>query len=200
MDTNAYPPRSLTQNLLLLCGFSGVLFIAAFIVLGELALNYKPMEGTISSLEFTSVGFAQQVNFIVFGLLLIGFAFALRAELPSGRSARLIPLFQFVSGLAVFGDGLFIHDPFHLTCDLIAFISALIVLLLFAWRFWPQRRWRAWAYYTIATALLMVAFLTAFGLNKHPGQPGGLMEKLATVTRSLWSMLLTITLFRGARL
>lgn len=200
MDTNIQAPRSLTQNLLLACGFSGILFVAVFVILGELAYNYKPVQDTISSLEFSSAGFAQRINFFIFGLLLVAFAFALRAELPSGRSARLIPLFQFISGLAVSLDGVFAYDPLHLTFDLIAFIATLLVLVLFAWRFWPQRRWRTWAYYTIATALLMVVFLTAFGLNKHPGEPGGLMEKLATFTRSLWSMLLTIALFRGARL
>lgn len=194
-------PRSLTQTLLLTSGFSGFFFIAAFLLLGVFAHPYNPVRDTISALEFTSLGLAQRINFSVFGLLLIAFAFALRTELHPGRGARLIPLFQFIAGVAVIGDGLFIYEPLHLICDLIAFNATLLVLFLFAWRFWPDPRWKPWAYYSIVTALLMMAFLTAFGLANHPGGgPAGAMEKLATVTRALWSGLFTFKLFRGASL
>jgi hypothetical protein len=87
-----------------------------------------------------------------------------------------------------------------LICDLIAFNSALLVLFLFAWRFWNDRRWKGWAAYSIITALLMMAFLTAFGFANHAGGPAGAMEKVATVWRSLWSALLTAKLLAGARL
>jgi len=200
MEQSASTPRSTTQTLLLASGFGGLLFIATFLVLGVVAHPYHPVQETISALEFTSLGLAQRLNFVIFGLLLIAFAFALRMELHGGRGARLIPLFQFVSGAAVIGDGLFIHEPLHLICDLIAFNATLLVLFLFAWRFWPDPRWKPWAYYSIATALLMMSFLTAFGLFNHPGGPAGTMEKLATATRTLWSVLLTLKLLRGARL
>jgi hypothetical protein len=200
MERKPYAPRPLTQILLLTSGFAGVLFICTFMILGTVAHPYDPVRETISALEFTSLGLAQRINFAVFGLLLIAFAFALRAELRHGRGARLIPLLQFLSGIAVIGDGLFIHDPLHLVCDLVTFNSTLLILFLFAWRFWPDLRWKPWAYYSIVTALLMMSFLTAFGLANHSGGPAGVMEKLATVTRTLWSVLLTLKLLRGARL
>jgi hypothetical protein len=75
-------------------------------------------------------------------VLLCTFAAGLRLELASGRGAGLIPLFQFIAGLGVIGDALFIHDPLHLICDLIAFNSALTALLLFAWRFKHDGRWK----------------------------------------------------------
>jgi hypothetical protein len=195
-----YGSRPLPQVVFLFSGFAGLLFISTFLLLGSIATPYNPVRDTISALEFTSLGLAQRLNFALFGLLLIAFAFALRIELRHSRGARLIPLFQFLSGLAVIGDGLFIHEPLHMVCDLVAFNSALLVPLLFAWRSWPNLRWRAWAYYSIAAALLMMSFLTAFGLANHSGGPAGVMEKLATVTRTLWSTLLTIKLLRGARL
>jgi hypothetical protein len=199
--TMAQTERPLKQALLLTSGFGGLLFIATFLLLGIFAVPYNPIRETISALEFTSLGIAQRINFAAFGLLLIAFAFALRTELHHGRGARLIPLLQFLSGLAVIGDGLFIHEPLHLICDLITFNSSLLILFLFAWRFWPDPRWKPWAYYSIFTALLMMCFLTAFGLTNHPGGgPAGAMEKLATVTRTLWSVLLTLKLLRGARL
>jgi hypothetical protein len=92
------------------------------------------------------------------------------------------------------------HDPLHLVCDLIAFNSSLVVLFLFAWRFWNDIHWKRWSVYSIANALLMMAFLTAFGFANHVGGPAGAMEKLATATRTLWSALLTAKLLAGARL
>jgi hypothetical protein len=170
------------------------------VILGALAPNYNPVRETISALEFTTLSMVQRINFFVFGLLLCAFAVGLRLELDRGRGARLIPLFQFLSGIAVIGDALFIHDPLHLVCDLIAFNSALLVLFLFAWRFRSDIRWKGWGAYSIVTALLMMAFLTAFGFANHVGGPAGAMEKLATATRTLWSALLTAKLLAGGRL
>src|SRR5271169_6653517 len=101
MERKAYAPRPLTQTLLLTCGFAGILFICTFLILGIVAHPYDPMKETISALEFTSLGLVQRINFAVFGLLLIAFAFALRTELRDGRGSRLIPLLQFLSGIAL---------------------------------------------------------------------------------------------------
>jgi uncharacterized protein DUF998 len=194
------PARSRTRALLLATGFGGLLFIATYVILGALAPNYDPVRDTISALEFTTLSVAQRINFFVFGVLLCMFAAALRVELDTGKGARLIPFFQLLSGIGVIGDALFIHEPLHLICDLIALNSALLVLFIFAWRFWNDSRWKGWAAYSIITALLMMAFLTAFGFANHAGGPAGAMEKLATVWRSLWSALLTAKLLAGARL
>jgi hypothetical protein len=199
MEKTQYGSQPLPQVLLLSSGFAGLLFIAAFLLLGTVATPYNPVRDTISALEFTSLALAQRLNFAGFGILLIAFAVALRMKLHPGRGAQLIPFFQFLSGMAVIGDGLFIHEPLHMVCDLVAFNSALLVPLLFAWRVWPDPRWRPWAYYSIATALLMMSCLTAFGMANHSGGPAGVMEKLATVPRTVWSALLTIKLLRDFR-
>lgn len=192
--------RSQIHKLLLAAGFGGLVFIATYAILGAFAPNYSSVRDTISALEFTAFGLAQRINFFVFGLLLCAFAVGLRLELIHGRGARLIPLFQFLSGIAVIGDALYIHNPLHLVSDLIAFNSALFVLFLFAWRFRNDIRWKGWDIYSIVTALLMMAFLAAFGFANHGGGPAGAMEKLATAVRSLWSALLTAKLLAGTRL
>lgn len=191
--------RSGNQKLLLTCGFGGVLFVATFVVLGILAPGYSSLHDAISALEFTPLSLAQRMNFFVFGLVVCGFAVALQRELTPGRGAVLIPLFQLVAGIGLIGDAVFIHDPLHLICDLIAFNSSLAVLFLFAWRFRFESEWKSWGMYSIATAVIMMAFLTAFGfLNPFHG-PAGLMEKLASATRTTWSVALTIRLMAGAR-
>lgn len=201
MSDSTTAPRSSIQIALLMTGaIAGVLFITSFLVLGAVASNYDPMRDTISALEFTDVGIAQRLNFIIFGLLLVCFAFGLRNELHKGRAALLVPFFQLLSGVAVIGDGLFAHNPLHMTCDLIAFNSTIAVLFLFAWRFWGDARWRGWATYSIVTALAMTGFLTAFGIANSHGGPAGAFEKLATVIRTPWSILLVGRFLRGARL
>jgi hypothetical protein len=192
--------RSGPQLFLLATGFAGILFIAAFVTLGLLAPGYNSTHDAISALEFTTLSAAQRANFFVFGVLLCVFALGLRRELAGGRGAFLIPFFQAVGGIAVIGDAIFIFDPLHLTCDLVAFNSALLVLFLFAWRFRREPGWRGWTAYSIVTAFAMMAFLAAFGFANHLGGPAGLMEKLATCTRTLWSALFVTRLFAGKSL
>jgi Protein of unknown function (DUF998) len=192
--------RSKAQTALLAAGFGGVLFVMTFFVLGAMAPGYDALRETISALEFTALGFAQRINFFVFGLMLIAFAFALRRELGGGRGAILIPAFQCLSGIGVAGDAIFIHEPLHTVCDLITFNSALLVLFLFAWRFSGDGRWRGWTAFSIVTAVLMMAFLTAFGVANHLGGPAGAFEKLASLTRTSWSALLVGRLYSGRRL
>lgn len=197
--TEKRTPRSLLQNVLLVSGFSGILFIGAFVVLGVLAPNYDPVQQTISSLEFTTLGAVQRANFFIFGLLLCVFAAALRRELAPGRGALLIPFFQSLTGIGVIGDAIFIYEPLHLICDLMAFNSSLLVLFLFAWRFRREGSWKGWSAYSVLSAVAMMALLAAFGFENHLGGPAGLMEKLASATRTVWSIALTVRLLVGAR-
>lgn len=192
--------RSSGEKVLLCTGFAGALFILTFVILGVLAPNYDSVRETISATEFTSFGMVQRINFFFFGLLLCTFAVALRRELKGGRGELVIPLFQMISGIGAIGDAIFIHFPLHLVCDLIAFNATLIVLFAFAWALRGNANWKGWSTYSIATALLMVVLLTAFGFANHAGGPAGLLEKLATATRTLWSVLFTSRLLLGARL
>jgi hypothetical protein len=46
----------------------------------------------------------------------------------------------------------------------------------------------------------MMALLFGFGMANHLGGPAGLMEKLATVVRTTWPVLLVARLLAGSRL
>jgi hypothetical protein len=199
-ELTAGKPRSKTQAALLAGGFGGVLFVLTFLMLGAFVPSYHGLRETISALEFTPFGWAQRANFFVFGLMLMAFAIALRRELGSGRGAVLIPAFQALSGVGVIGDAIFVHEPLHLISDLVTFNSALLVLFLFAWRFSGDTRWRGWTAYSLVTALLMMSFLTAFGVANHMGGPAGALEKIASLTRTLWSALLVVYLYSGRSL
>jgi hypothetical protein len=190
--------RPRTTTVLLVAGCGGVLFIATYIVLGFLTPGYNSLRDTISALELTPFQLAQQINFLVFGVLLCMFALGLRREMQQGFGSVVIPLIQFINGVAVIGDGVFIRPVPHLVCDLLAFNAALCVLFLFGWRFRRDPRWRGWTAYSILTAIAMMALLFGFGMANHFGGPAGLMEKLATVVRTTWSVLLVARLLAGS--
>ncbi|MDQ2844033.1 MAG: DUF998 domain-containing protein, partial [Acidobacteriota bacterium] len=175
------------QALRLSAGFGGLLFVIAFLIIGAATPGYDSLHETISGLEFTRYGALQRANFLVFGILLFVFAEALRRQLRGGWTSIIIPLFQATSALGVTGDALFAGPPLHLICDLLAFNSALIVVFAFAFRFRGDPAWKGWAAYSAITGLLMMACLTAFGVLNHNGGCAGAMEKLATLTRTIWS-------------
>lgn len=186
---------------LLLTGYAGLLFIAVFTTLGILTPAYHPLRETISELEVTQLAWAQQANFVVFGVFLCLFAWALHRELQGGRGGQAIPFFQALSGFGVIGDGFFLWPKAaHMIFALIAFNAALCVLFLFAWRVRRDVRWRGWAAGSILTAMAMMGFLFSFGMFNHHGGPAGLMEKMATVVRTLWSVALASRLLSGATL
>jgi len=196
----AWKLRSKTKTVLLASGFGGILFVTTFVVLGLITPAYDSLHGTISALEFTSAADLQRLNFLLFGLLTITFAVALLRELQSGRGSVTIPVFQALAGVGLIGDAIFIHEPLHLVCDLIAFNASMAVLLLFAWRFHGDTRWPGWTRYCILTVILMMGFLSAFGIALRLGGPAGLFEKLATLTRAIWSVTLVRSLYRGRQL
>lgn len=88
----------------------------------------------------------------------------------------------------------------HLVYDLLAFNSAVGVLVVFVWFFWADPRWRGWPAYSAGSALLMMCLLAGFGVANHMGGPAGLFEKLATGTRVVWSTILVYKLLGGATL
>lgn len=186
---------------LLLTGCGGLLFIAVFTTLGDLAHPYQALRDTISALEVTQFGLVQQANFVAFGILLCLFALALRRELQRGWGALIIPLFQLLAGIGVIADGFFLWPTaLHMVCAFIAFDAGLCVLFCFAWRVRHDARWRGWAAFSSLTAVAMMAFLFCFGMMNRFGGPAGLMEKMATVVRTIWSVALVTRLLSGVSL
>jgi len=188
-------PPSIVLRLLLACGIVGpTLFIVTFLIEGATRPGYNSLVFTVSALENGPFGWIQIANFIVFGLFIGGFAVGLRKALVGGIGAIWLPLLEGVVALGLIGDGIFTHDPLHTVCDVVTFTSALVVCIIFARRFAGDSRWRGWATYSIVTGILLVVFLTTFGvLMTHHG-PAGLFEKLAILVRAIWTILLAAQL------
>ena len=191
----AATPPSVVQRLLLACGVVGpVLFIVTFLIEGVTRPGYNSLVFPVSALESGPLGWIQVANFIVFGFFIGGFAVGLRKALVGGIGVIWLPLLEGVVALGLLGDGIFTHDPLHTVCDVVTFTSALVVCIIFARRFAGDSRWRGWATYSIVTGILLVVFLTTFGVAMTHHGPAGLFEKLAILVRAIWTILLAARL------
>lgn len=194
--------RSIAQTLLLSCGIlASVLFTATYLIEGALHPGYDLMRQTISSLELVSNGWTQQVNFIVFALLISCFAVGIRKELSGGFGATVFPILQGLVALGLVISGIFVYDPLHTVGDYIAFLSVVIGFFVIARRFAQEPDWgMGWAVYSITSAILAMGFLAAFGTALGHGGDAGLFERLAGLVRSVWSLFFVGRLLTGARL
>ncbi len=89
------------SRLLLAGGVVGpVLFIVVFLIEGATRPGYSAWRNYVSSLSLSGQGWEQIANFIVCGLLVFGFSFALRRALGPGKGATagsvLLALFGLV--------------------------------------------------------------------------------------------------------
>ena len=188
-------PRSLGERLFIACGIVGpILFTATYLIEGALHPGYDLIRQPISNLELVSNGWTQSANFVLFGLLIVCFAFGLRKELVRGFGVNSIPLLQGLVALGLMISGVFTHDPLHTSGDILSFSALFVNCLVFARRVSRDPRWHGWATYTIATGVLMMVFVIAFGVAYHNHGPAGIFERLAIIVRSIWTILLSARL------
>lgn len=210
------------QRLLLGCGVLGsVLFTGTFLVEGATRPGYDPWRQPISALSLGAHGWVQSVNFIVFGLLLGCFAVGLRAALAPGVGSRWAPRLQAVAALGLIIDGVFAQDPglgyppgtptpttptvhglLHLLGATLAFTALPARCFVLARRFAKEShaepRWRGWATYSVATGVLFLVLLAAFGMaGGAQAGPAGLFEKLASIVMSVYGISLAARLLAG---
>ncbi|BAU54161.1 DUF998 domain-containing protein [Mucilaginibacter gotjawali] len=192
--------KSLTQVALLCCGFSGILFILIYTVFGFLTQGFDALRNTISSLELVKNGWFQQVNFLLYGVLVVLFTIGLSKELIKSANARYIVLFQLLMGTGLIGLAIFIHEPLHQICNIMVFISVLAVLFLFAWQFYKTNSWKGWIVYSLVAACMTMALKALFMLAVTYHHWPGLFERFIFLPYNLWLFVLSTKLMGGRRL
>lgn len=210
-------PGSVMHRLLLGCGVVGpVLFNVTYLIEGITRPGYDSWRQAVSALGLGEGGWVQSVDFVVFGLLTICFALALRASLVPGVGATWAPLLSGFVGLGLIVVGIFAQDPtpgyppgtttltaptvhglVHLLGTLLLFIARVAWCFVMARRFARESLWRGWATYSVITAILMMVFLAAFGMTSAATGPAGLFERMATIATSLLTLLLAARLLIG---
>jgi Protein of unknown function (DUF998) len=198
------------------CGtIASSLFAITYLIEGATRPGYSAWQQAISALSLGPGGWVQQVNFVVFGAIVIWTAFAWRKLLKGGVGATWYPIFRALEGLGLVVDGFFSQDPafgypkgaaltvtLHGTIHVIfAFVSITSIALGFfviARRLAGEPGWRGWATYSVITGILTIVFIATFGaLNGQHSEIAGLFERLATGLGTIWGLIFFTRLWTG---
>jgi hypothetical protein len=206
-ETSAQSAREqpVAIRLLLACGAIGpLLFTVVFVILGATRPHYSAWQDPVSSLSLGEGGWMQITNFIVFGALMLGFAIGLRRVLRTGPGSTWGPTLLGIFGLCVIGAGIFVtdggsstltvHGILHGFLSLFAFTSLIAACFVLARRDAADPDAHGWAWYSVATGLLVAVFFVLTGVVESLGGPAGLMQRISIIVGWSWIALLAIRL------
>lgn len=191
------------------------LFVAVFLVDGATRPGYDPTYHPVSALSLGDRGWIQIGNFVLTGLLAIGFAVGVRRVLRTGPAARSAPLLIGAYGLALLLSGVFPMDPMrgyppgvasapaapswqhtvHDNIGAVVFTVLPVAALVLARRFARRPDRRGWAGYSLATGVAGLALLVWFGVSWEADAPAaGLIQRIMIVVDWTWWALLAVRL------
>jgi Protein of unknown function (DUF998) len=168
-----------------------LLFTVGFVVQGLFRHDeYDPIAETVSALEAGPNGWIQQLNFFVFGILMMifgaGLGFGLRTRIAAAAvlwwavgllMAELFPLRENADGQT--------YDPteLHQPNGAVFFLSTWVGLAILSWCLRSDRRWRDLVPYTMITSValgVLFGVLAALAIpDSGPLHPwAGLLQRL----------------------
>src|SRR6516164_726131 len=184
--------------LLLAAGTAGgLLFTGVYLAEGATRAGYRAVAQPISALSLGPGGWVQQLNFIVFGLLVCASAAGWRAALAPGRGAVAFPALRVIAGVGLLMDGLFAQDPsggyppgvpvgastvhgqLHTLFAMITITALAAGCFVLAARFAAEPAWRSWAVPAAAAGVATIVFIAAFGAAGGHGGVARLWERAA---------------------
>jgi hypothetical protein len=199
--------------LLLAAGTAGgVLFTGVYLAEGATRAGYRPLALPISALSLGPSGWVQQLNFIVFGLLVCVSAAGWRTLLAPGRGAVAFPVLRAAAGLGLVMDGLFsqdasggyppgaraaaptVHGQVHTLFAMVTIVALAAGSFVLARRFAAEPAWRGWSVPAAAAGIATIVFIAAFGAAGAHGGLAGLWERAAGGAASALSLAVLIRL------
>lgn len=216
---------SITRFLIAGGAIGPLLFIIVLLIEGATRSGYSAWHNYGSSLSLSNQGWMQIANFLVCGLLTLGFAVGLRQVFQTGRGSVWGPILLGVFGVSLIVAGLFVTDPslgyptgttssgpqtlhgtIHGVAGLVAFCSLAVACCVIARRFAHDPNWKGWAIYSNVTGALVIVFFiastTVSALDENgvlSGSPTGLFQRIAIIAGWGWIALLAMRLLRNMR-
>lgn len=164
-------------------GWAGVigplLFTGAFLVQEALRRDeYSPVAEPVSALEAGPNGWVQQVNFLVFGVLTIVYAFGLHRAIRPARNGLAGPLLLTLSGVGLILAAVFplredaagaTYDPGgHIVAGGLFFMTSAVGLIALSRRLGRDPAWNHLARYTAAAGVVALASFILTGALVMP--------------------------------
>ncbi|MGW4642913.1 DUF998 domain-containing protein [Sphaerisporangium sp. NPDC004334] len=202
------------------------LFVAVWLLEGSVLrpAGYSALRHPVSSLAIGELGWIQVANFLMVGLSLLVFAFALRPAMRLYGGGLWVPLLVALAGLGLVGSALFTTDPWsgyppgtpavpqgaaatihgtlHGVFGTPVFLGLPVAALVACYRFARSgHRW--FAVYSAASAVVfLVGFVLASkAFAQDPGlvAVGGLLQRLTLVVGMAWLTALAVRVLRDSR-
>jgi hypothetical membrane protein len=164
-------------------GIAGpIMFAVVALVQSALRPDHSLVEHPISALAAGPRGWVQDVNFLVFGSLMIAYAIGLHLGVRPTRLGVVGLAFLVLSGVGLVWAGLFPatdatgafqeNRPLHIPGFPMTFLGAVIGLVVMSRRMAREPEWRSLATYALGTAIAMlVVFLAGGRFVRPPGAP-----------------------------
>jgi len=157
------------SKLLAICGvIAPVLFLTLLIVAGSLRPGYDQLRNYISPLGVGPNAAIQNVNFIVVGVLMIGFVLGLHRSVGGGRGSKTGPALLGAGAMGFSALGFFPTCPgwcasgtIHSLLFFIVVTGAVVGLPVFSRRLNQDDQWKSYVGYSISTAIVALASFAA---------------------------------------
>ena len=191
-----------------------IIFAVVALVQSLLRPEHSLVADPISALAAGPSGWVQDVNFLVFGSLMIAYAIGLHLGVRPTRWAIVGLAFLVLSGVGLVWAGVFPSTDatgarwddrvLHIVAFPMTFLGAGIGLIVMSRRMAGDPRWRSFATYALATGIAMLVLLLAgAGLVRPPGAPlhlwWGLFQWILLAVWFLCTVVLALRLLRVAR-
>jgi hypothetical membrane protein len=164
-------------------GIAGpIIFAVVALTQSLLRPDHSLVEHPISALAAGPSGWVQNVNFLVFGLLMIAYATGLHLGVRPGRAGVVGFAFLILSGIGLMWGGVFPATDatgafdedrlLHVPGFIMTFLGGGIGLIVMSRRMARDPRWQSAALYALATGVAMlVLILVGGGLVRPSGAP-----------------------------
>ncbi|MBK9732332.1 MAG: DUF998 domain-containing protein [Chitinophagaceae bacterium] len=214
---------SKTTKALLICGQTGcILFIAMFLIQGQLREGYTPLKFPISSLSIGQFGWIQITNFIISGVLIFLSAIGFRQATPSLKNSIWISRLIGAVGFGLVGAGLFSSDPvygyptteplavaqFTIHGHLHDFFSIIVFVCLPIAIFKMRNRFKeannnSWAAYSFLSGIGILTFfiLAGIGFKQVRGlvELAGVLQRLSIIIGCVWMAAISFLIIKSSR-
>ena len=175
--------RSSIITALAAAGIAGpIIFASVALVHSLLRSDHSLVAHPISALAAGPSGWVQNVNFLLFGILMIAYAMGLHLGVRYSRAGVVGVAFLVLSGVGLMWGGVFPATDatgafdgerlLHIPGFVMTFLGGGIGLILISRRMARDPRWKGLATYALATGTAMLVLIVGGGgLVRPPGAP-----------------------------